>query len=235
MRLPIGKTATFDPGADYRERLVSLLSQDLSFHHQDSGYGSHNFHSFPAKFPPQLPRKFILGLTHRGDVVLDPMTGSGTTIVEASLAGRRAIGTDIDPLALLVSKVKATSLNATKVARLGTRALDRASRGGLEARLKSRDAKTRGFIDYWFAEETQIELQALIDEILQVEDPSARAFLALTFSSTIITKVSVSFAFDLAHTRPHRAKIVYSRAGDVLLGQDRADSPRRRGDDRGGL
>ena len=65
----------------YREKLVDLLSQDLDFHGQDSGYASHNFHSFPAKFPPQLPRKFIEALTAPGDVVLDPMMGSGTTVL----------------------------------------------------------------------------------------------------------------------------------------------------------
>jgi len=231
MHLPIDQRVTFDPDANYRERLISLLSQDLSFHQQDSGYSSHNFHSFPAKFPPQLPRKFILGLTDRGDVVFDPMTGSGTTIVEAFLAGRRGIGTDIDPLALLVSKVKSTSLDASKAARLGKEALKRArlavsgERDRLRTRLKNRDSETRRFIDYWFAKETQLELQGLIDEIQQIEDPPVRAFLELTFSSIIITKVSVSFAFDLAHTRPHRAKIVYSQAGDVLLGQDRVDNP----------
>ena len=40
----------------YRKRLISLLSRDLDFHDQQSSYASHNFHAFPAKFPPQLPR-----------------------------------------------------------------------------------------------------------------------------------------------------------------------------------
>ena len=73
----------------YRERLRVLLSGDLDFHGKSSAYASHNFYAFPAKFPPQLPRKFIEGLTEPGDIVLDPMVGSGTTIVEAFLAGRR--------------------------------------------------------------------------------------------------------------------------------------------------
>ena len=64
----------------YRERLSALLSSDLDFHGKSSVYASHNFHAFPAKFPPQLPRKFIEGLTEPGDVVLDPMVGSGTII-----------------------------------------------------------------------------------------------------------------------------------------------------------
>jgi hypothetical protein len=42
-----------------RERLVDILSNsDLDFHDQGSHYSSHNFHSFPAKFPPQLPKAF---------------------------------------------------------------------------------------------------------------------------------------------------------------------------------
>lgn len=70
------------------KNLATLLDEDLDFHDQASGYASHNFHSFPAKFPPQLPHKFIEGLTKPGDLVLDPMVGSGTTILEAVVARR---------------------------------------------------------------------------------------------------------------------------------------------------
>ncbi len=62
-----------------RERLAALLEGDLNFHGENSRYASHDLHSFAAKFPPQLPRAFIRGLTNIGDVVLDPMMGSGTT------------------------------------------------------------------------------------------------------------------------------------------------------------
>ena len=61
---------------------------------------------FRRNFPPELPRTFIEELTRPGDVVLDPMAGSGTTIVEAFLAGRQGIGFDIDPLVLLMAQVK---------------------------------------------------------------------------------------------------------------------------------
>ena len=73
----------------YRARFRSLLSGDMNFQGQDSAYASHNYHAFPAKFPPQLPHKFIDALTVSGDVVLDPMMGSGTTIVE--MAEERSI------------------------------------------------------------------------------------------------------------------------------------------------
>src|SRR5262245_57289337 len=84
-----------------RDALRALLAGDLDFKGQDSGYASHNFHAFAAKFPPQLPRAFIEALTEPGELVLDPMMGSGTTLLEAYLADRRAIGCDLDPLAIL--------------------------------------------------------------------------------------------------------------------------------------
>ena len=102
-----------------RQRLSALLAGDLNFHGEDSGYASHDVHAFAAKFPPQLPRAFIRGLTVPGDIVLDPMMGSGTTIVEALLEGRRGIGLDIDPLALRVSHAKTVPMSADELRDIG--------------------------------------------------------------------------------------------------------------------
>jgi len=198
----------------YRERLRVLLSSDLDFHGKSSAYASHNFHAFPAKFPPQLPRKFIEGLTAPGDFVLDPMMGSGTTILEAFLVGRRGIGFDIDPMALRLCKVKVTPLSLEETATAGNRVLHRAQeslqqdgtelRQQLDARFEEAERK---FLDYWFLPSTQLELMALIREIERVQDPNIREFLELAFSAIIITKSGgVSMARDLAHTRPHRVR-----------------------------
>lgn len=46
-----------------RERLAVLLEGELNFHGENSSYASHDLHAFAAKFPPQLPRAFIRGLT----------------------------------------------------------------------------------------------------------------------------------------------------------------------------
>ena len=72
-----------------RERLATLLQSELNFHGANGNYASHHFHAFAARFPPQLPRVFVRELTAPGDVVLDPMMGSGTAIVEALLEGRQ--------------------------------------------------------------------------------------------------------------------------------------------------
>ncbi len=54
--------------------------------------------SYRACFKPQLPRFFIERFTQPGDVVYDPFAGRGTTLIEAALLGRRAIGNDVNPL-----------------------------------------------------------------------------------------------------------------------------------------
>jgi DNA modification methylase len=223
-------------GRSYLEKLTGLLSGDLDFHDQDSSYASHNFHSFPAKFPPQLPRKFIRSLTVPGDVVLDPMIGSGTTLVEAFLLGRCGVGFDIDPLALLLAQTKVTSLDSGQIAQLGKRIVTRAklavaqNRNELEKELAERwDSKTRDFVAYWFAQDTQVALHALLKEIEQISDEPIRAFFELAFSAIIITKSGgVSLALDLAHTRPHRARVVADQSGRIIMGSDQVSNPSRR-------
>ena len=98
----------------YKDKLLNLLSGDLDFHDQNNTNTLHNFHSFPAKFPSQLPGRCIQVLTDPNDRVLDPMAGSGTTVLEAFLSGRHGIGFDIDPLALLITRVKTTPLRCSR-------------------------------------------------------------------------------------------------------------------------
>lgn len=51
----------------------------------------------PAPFPVELPRRFIRLYTYKGEWVLDPFMGSGSTAVAAVLSERKWIGYDIDP------------------------------------------------------------------------------------------------------------------------------------------
>ena len=194
-----------------RQRLRALLAGDLNFHGADSSYASHDVHAFAAKFPPQLPRAFIRGLTAPGDVVLDPMMGSGTTIVEALLEGRRGIGLDIDPLALRVSQAKTIPMSVDDLRSIGLKVISQAqdlvSDHGIERLIQKFDSRTKAFIDYWFYPKTQRELAALVLSMQTVDVSLVRRFLELTFSSIIVTKSGgVSRARDLAHSRPHLDK-----------------------------
>lgn len=196
----------------YRDRLSQLLQSDLDFRGKSSTYSSHAIHAFPAKFPPQIPRTFIENLTAPGEIVLDPMMGSGTTLLEAAILNRRAVGIDIDPLALRISHTKLNPNQVDILKEAGERASVNAQSqlqenpAGLLEKLHSRlKAENLEFINYWFLPATQLELLALLEEIESIQNDTVRSFLLLNFSAIIITKSGgVSLALDLAHTRPHR-------------------------------
>jgi hypothetical protein len=126
MNMPTGIAIERKPQIGGRRSLANLLSTDLDFHQDPSNYASHALHAFAAKFPPQLPRVFIEGLTPKGETVMDPMMGSGTAIVEAFLCGRRAVGLDIDPLALMICRVKTHPVDLLEAAWAGKRVVSSA-------------------------------------------------------------------------------------------------------------
>jgi len=224
IEMPAAQTACDKP-LNIEATLARLLQTDLTFRGQKTAYATHNLHAFAAKFPPQLPRLFINELTRPHEWVLDPMVGSGTTLVEAALTGRIGIGVDLDPLAALIAKVKSAPLNLTQCDKGGRGALEQARRqttvtGVTDEELRhTYSPEAVKFFRYWFEDHTVSELYPLAQAIAAVEDTDARAFLQVVFSSVIITKSGgITRARDLAHSRPHRdlSKRIERNALDVF-------------------
>jgi hypothetical protein len=81
---------------------------------------THSFYKYPARFSPSFARAAIEALTKPGDLVLDPHVGGGTSLVEALVAGRDAIGVDVSPLAEFVAGVKTTIYSEAELDALET-------------------------------------------------------------------------------------------------------------------
>ena len=79
---------------------------------------AHSIHevSYRACFKPQLPAFFIDRLTEAGDNVYDPFMGRGTTPIQASLMGRRAVGNDINPLSTLLARPRVSPPSLLEIA-----------------------------------------------------------------------------------------------------------------------
>lgn len=61
--------------------------------------------SYRGNWSPHIPRNLILRYTKKSDWVLDQFLGSGTTLIEAKLLDRNAIGIDINPESIRISKM----------------------------------------------------------------------------------------------------------------------------------
>jgi hypothetical protein len=93
------------------------------------GPALHPMCSYLASFPAALAHAFIGRYSRRGDVVLDPFSGRGTTSLQACAEGRIGVGNDLNPLAHLLTAAKvepatpaeaATRLAALRLGRAGS-------------------------------------------------------------------------------------------------------------------
>lgn len=162
--------------------------------YRDKTYLTHNFHPYPAKFVPQIPREVIESLSSPGDSVLDPFCGSGTVLVEASLLGRRAIGFDSNPLACLVARVKTYPLNRDQLQHATEVTGELLSKTvGIESYLPDRSdhgtypVPDFPHLDHWFRKQVISELAIAKSHIASVKDVSVRDFLRVGFSSIIVS------------------------------------------------
>lgn len=92
------------------------ISGELWTAKQRQGHSIHEI-SYRACFKPQLPNYFITHFSERGDTVLDPFMGRGTTPIEASLMGRKVIGSDVNPLSLMLTRPRLNPPKPHMVAR----------------------------------------------------------------------------------------------------------------------
>jgi site-specific DNA-methyltransferase (cytosine-N4-specific) len=107
---PAAELAVVGSEAMLSKSLTELVRRDWDFYGAETNYSTHGLHPYPAKFIPQIPRALIEELSAPGDTVGDIFCGSGTTLVEAMLLGRNAVGVDANPLACLISVAKTVRL-----------------------------------------------------------------------------------------------------------------------------
>ncbi len=103
---------TFKPSFE----ILSRSSKTKSYFENgtfSTGYATHSLFPYRGKFHPQLIKSLlnIIGI-RKGELVLDPMCGSGTTNIEAALLGINSVAVDISPFCRLMTKTKFESLKA---------------------------------------------------------------------------------------------------------------------------
>lgn len=153
---------------------------------QRLAYATHGFYRFFGKFPPPVARHFISTFSKSGDIILDPMCGSGTSVVEGILLDRDVVGLDINPLAVAIATAKTLKLDRTRLEAECHHVVTLARRGGCAIPPLHRHLRKP---DHWFMPETtQVlgRIRAAIAKII-VDWPEAQPFFHASFAGIIRT------------------------------------------------
>lgn len=160
-----------------------------------TSYLTHDYHKYPAKFIPQLASRLIKENSEVGDLICDPFMGSGTSLVEAIVSDRRSYGTDINPVAVLITKAKTTPIEPVFLEHQISSLLYK-----IKSDLENKDRRQQTFllsddfkvtildnkrIDYWFPEDQKWDLAITLSRINSVEDKEIQIFLLCAFSNIL--------------------------------------------------
>ncbi len=172
---------------------------------KDTSYITHSYYTYPAKFIPQLAQRLICENSEKGDIIIDPFCGSGTTIVEGIINNRISIGVDINEIASLVAKVKSTPINPKIISEEFTKLtleLNTLYNGQLDNyfdHLKERIASNER-INFWFKPHIKDKLSFLLIRILKTQDSDIKNFFLVAFSQILKTS-SISMQKSVKPTR----------------------------------
>lgn len=127
---------------------------------------THGYHRYPAKFLPDVVRKIIEDYARGSNLIADLFAGCGTTLVEAKVHGISSVGTDINPVAQLITKVKTTALSPI--------ALQQTYDALVKLFDEYRESDYAGIqkhdrIDYWFTQPQKAKIAFLYDKISHLD------------------------------------------------------------------
>ena len=155
------------------------------FRTADTKQYTHCFHSYPAMMIPQIVRRILEEFGENSNLLFDPYCGTGTSLVEANLRNISAIGTDINPLARLIAKVKTTVIPLELLDSYLKDFNDFAFSIQLGGRKVKPVIPNFKNIDYWFKKETQYWLAVIKKYIENIDNQDVQDFFKVAFSETV--------------------------------------------------
>ncbi|TIT67481.1 MAG: hypothetical protein E5W90_06120 [Mesorhizobium sp.] len=209
--MPVAARSVLRSQADPRvhntdEKLLRLLndrSADPDFwslKDRDRNDSAHNIFQYPAMMVPKVQRRLlgaVLDVRPGITSIYDPFVGSGTSLVSGMHYGLNAYGNDINPLAVLLSRVRTAQRIEANVGLIAEQVVVEAEADGkrnIETALKNHKK--------WFHDEVAQELSRLRRSIRRCRDLWVRRFLWVTLAETVRLASNDRTSTYKLHVRP---------------------------------
>lgn len=171
---------------NFKQRDNKVIDESWDFRKANTKEFTHCFHPYPAMMIPQVARRIIHTYGSKAKVLFDPFCGTGTSLVEANLEGKNAIGTDINPLARLIATTKTTKIDIQLLDLVLKDFHDFYFSINFQTeKVKSIIIPEIRNIDFWFSKSIQKKLGVLLGYIENTNDISIRNFFKVAFSETV--------------------------------------------------
>jgi len=165
--------------------MASTETIDWTFREISTSQYTHGFHQYPARMHPEIAKrmieKYALGSK---TVIFDPFMGSGGVLVEAMLHGNNSIGIDLNPFAVLLSKVKTTPLDPKKLEKT-LEEITNVSNTDYKNEITYQNTPEKLDLSFWYPKDPIKKLPILKNHIYQIKNKNIREFFAICFSLTI--------------------------------------------------
>ena len=156
------------------------INQDWAFDTvRSTTQWTHGYHRYPAKFLPNVVKKIIEDYAPQNGIIADLFAGCGTTLVEAKVHGRNSIGTDINPIATLITRVKTTPIKPDILQAAYNQIIIQLNNFNAEIDI---NIKTHERIDYWFRPEEKQKIAYLYQIVNNIKVRTVREFFLVAVS-----------------------------------------------------
>lgn len=183
------------------------IDNKWSFKDSNTKEYTHCYHTYPAMMIPQIARTLIEEFSPAQGIqlLLDPYMGSGTSLVEASIKGINAIGTDLNPLARLISKVKTTHY-VEKDIQYYLNIIQTYLFEYKEELVEKRNFDNISNYSYWYSEDSLMRL-SYISQIINNNTPAELRDFFYTALSEVVREVSFTRNGEFKRFRMPEEKI----------------------------
>lgn len=158
--------------------------EDWTFREIKTNEYTHGLHQYPARMHPEIAKRIITKYaTDSKNVILDPFMGSGGVLIEAMIHGNNSIGIDLNPFAVLLSKVKTTPLESKKLEKIFEKIMQSAKMDFIN-NVKYHNTPEKLDLEFWYPKDPIQKLPILKKHVFEISDKNIRNFFEICFSLT---------------------------------------------------